>query len=279
MVVSLLALGVGKASGQSTWSNPAGGLFHDGANWDGGTAPISFNSATFDLSDSYAVEWTGDTSGRNLSVNSGIVTFFSTGETRKHLLSNFFPAGTADLGVSSGSLRLGRSVGESFELETRESVRISNGGNLQVNFGSRLTAGEIVCVGSTGGGSMQINSGGSVVAARGFVGGRDSSGNVTISDTGSSWTVAGGELRVGGLRGNADLEVLAGGTLAAANIQVGGLEANTVLSVSGAGSQIDVTSQLTLGSGNSRLNVISGGSLTSTDAALWAAERQVPRPF
>ena len=75
------------------WSNPAGGLFQDGANWSGGVAPsTSGDRATFNLSGNYTVYFNGDVGIYQVGIgpySNGTIHFdlsgyeFLTGETSR----------------------------------------------------------------------------------------------------------------------------------------------------------------------------------------------------
>ena len=57
MVVAMWAAGL--RADTLHWANPAGGSYHDPANWDPARVPVSGDNIVFDLDRSYAVSLDG----------------------------------------------------------------------------------------------------------------------------------------------------------------------------------------------------------------------------
>ena len=132
-IVTVFAIGVfatccSVANAQSTsWTDPGGGLWHDGSNWNNGV-PEPDDSAFFNLNAPYFVFWNeliGDRSIQSAHFSSGQVALFNTDNSRRHVLTLTGAAGLPALSVSDAA--------------TFHGLYVENTGGGFVNSGGRLT--------------------------------------------------------------------------------------------------------------------------------------------
>jgi T5SS/PEP-CTERM-associated repeat protein len=258
ILYSLCGYLVPSVSGQQTKRWIAGGagvyFFDDDFAWESTGAPGTSDSALFDLSSSYTVNWdgiTGDRTNANLTVVNGQVTF------RRHPPSQGGPytytiSGETRL-AQGATLNLGV-VGSPLNLTTR-SLDIFSGAHLHVASGSTLslTGTNVPLMLINGSASFETSA--SLIAPSGTTRWLVNSSQLTFEDGGV------------GIRGGTVYKVHSGSIL---NIQgdegslvVGAPGTGGELQVAGAGSRVNVARDATVGgTGSPAITVSDAGSLS-----------------
>jgi fibronectin-binding autotransporter adhesin len=157
------------------WTNPAGGLFSDGSNWSGGSPPGDFDTAVFNLPNTYTVNFGADPSLLNFAFRQGHVSF-NAPNRMINLGSQFGPPGGIDVGLSSGD----------------SAITTLMGGHTNLNgFGSHVNIGAA----SSTQGTLELRSGAQMTVAVGTI-------NVGTGGTGSFLLADGSTLSDGGNSNN-----------------------------------------------------------------------------
>lgn len=274
------------ALGQNTWTNSAGGLWGTNSNWSNGSPPTVLQQAAINLPGAYTVSFNAPPSNiRELTVSGAVnATLASSGPTTittLHVTSSLFE-GPQDVVVSGGaSLTLGNFLvftNRPLHLNVGHELNVQAGSTLNVRVGSDvvtpalLSAGQLTVAGAgstlTAGsaefseGSLNVTTGGVLQTAGADV--VDAAG--AVSGAGSLWTDT-GEISIG-RSGEGALNITAGGKVQSFSGRIGrGFSGVAVATVSGANSQWNISTELSVGSGQGTgtLNVAGGGSVTCTD--------------
>jgi len=175
------------AHADSTWSNVAGGDFGTGGNWTGGLPGIT-DAATFDLDETYTVDFDGDYTNDRALVSDGVVTYDLS--TFEYELTNTgsSPVSFEVSGASASSASLtvlGNGTGTLSTERTRVGTTGGGTGNLTVSNTTWNNANTVVVGTSNATGNLLVDGGSTVVfGQRTDIG----SGGITASGAGTSLT-------------------------------------------------------------------------------------------
>jgi len=250
-----------------TWNAPNGGTWSTPAtNWLGGVVPVSGDTAVFDLSDSYTVDFIAPAvTNVGLVVRNDTVTFDLSGFTFGTTVGGLTGGSSGDISrltITNGTLSVPGSMTIALAGGLRQTVTASSGGTL-------TTTGQI-SVGDGGEGSLVVLNGGAVNAASITLsrsGG--GTGTLLVSGLNSSLTTS-GELNVGS-SGHGVLSIAAGANVAVDSLRAGlGSTASAgSITVSGSDTSLTVTNTLALGVGAvSAMRVDQGASVTSANSTM-----------
>jgi T5SS/PEP-CTERM-associated repeat protein len=204
----------------NVWSNPAGGDFSDGANWNTGTAPSTpEDAANFTDGGTYTVSFTTSVTVRAVTLRDGSgdkdITFALGGATLVNDGDDFImdknqvntltlEGGTFD--IAAGEAR----VGNSSSTTGRQTLAVSSSANLLLSGTANMR------IGNLGTGAIRVESGGVFDAtSRGIRLGVQGGGNGTLTVTGTGSAARGsGTFTVGEASNSIGrVEVLNGGVL------------------------------------------------------------------
>ncbi len=247
-------------SAQDTWTSPTGGFFDVGFNWADGTAPGVGESALFNLAATYDVNWdsiTGNTTNSGLTIDAGEVTFFSSGGSFSHSLTN-------DAVINGGHLLLrGNSPTQTMAVNVGGALELGSLGSLTVLPGSELNVDGIFDIN----GNLNILVGGVVNNNSSFstAVGIDSiaSSTAVVDVFGGQWNA--GSLEVG-LNQNGEVNVSGGGVIITDDTAIGGNSGIGRFNISGE-SRMNNAGSLIVGRASSgSLNISEGALVTSVDS-------------
>ena len=251
------------------WTNPAGGWFDVGSNWNGGARPTVTENPYFLLNNSYTVSWDSITasvapSANFLSVENGDVVF-----------QNEQPSTQWDFTVFGLTTSQGASL-TIRGLHLRNTDYNYQSGNLTIDgnhpAGSKITVSSPDGFRSDVDSVLSVKAGGVLDSTGGYLGkgGANSYGAALVDGLGSRWNNS-GSLQVGA-DGRGYLGVSAGGVVTNVVGFIGynsGTSGNAV--VTGSGSQWNNSADLYVGLfGNGTLNVEAGGLVTNSHAYIGA---------
>jgi hypothetical protein len=156
---SALVIATG-ASADVVWISPGGGLFSDGANWNTGSPPGDFDTAVYNLPNTYTVNFAVDHSLLNFAFRQGHVTFNMPNRMINQGFQ-FGPPSNIDVGLTSGDAATTTMMGGRINLRGSSShvnVGAASGsqGVLELRSGAQMTV-------STG--AVNIGPGGSFLLA------------------------------------------------------------------------------------------------------------------
>ena len=266
---------VNPAQAQIDWNNTAGAgaHYHTGANWLGGVAPGSGDTARFNQAATYPIWWDSVTPtvtpdvGR-LQVLQGTVTFLNLDAAPQHeLFINGTGRGTfSDFSVSGATTVL---TIDGLHMHSLSGAQTIGGATLTLN-GSHAAGSTLTVGGSIGfqvDGNLNVQAGGVVSNETAFIGlSAGSMGAATVTGAGSQWNNS-GNLSVGHV-GDGTLNVTAGGVVSNSIGSIGS-STGSVATVTGAGSQWNNSGILSVGqAGDGTLNVEAGGVVSSTGGSI-----------
>ena len=229
IISSLACLAIPTLAASKTWDanglSPPSGVFNIAANWNVNGVPTNLDSALFSNAQNYTVVFDNSPTNNDLTVSAGAITF--TGSTGARTYSLTDASGGRDVAITGGSLSLGTS-GNPLHLTIGDDLRIRGGATLVSNFGSHISAADIVLGDSTaptGNGTLIIDGAGSSlsVSATTQLGAGGQTGMLVVRN--------GATADFNGVLGLADastshfsngvLNVESGGALTTANIRIG----------------------------------------------------------
>lgn len=213
ILASIFAIAANIGVAEINWNNPAGGLFHNDAEWLGGLKPTTSEIAVFDLDSIYTVTFDADAETGELKVLDDEVTFDLGGFTYllsrsvgTQVLINSDPLGASfsRMIFTNGTIELrgtviGRDAGSNGLLRiTGADAHWNN--NLQV---------DRTIVGYFGDGEMEVLNGAQVTLSHDtqLALHPGSSGSLLISGIGTTYTTLGSQLCIIGAFGSANLEI------------------------------------------------------------------------
>jgi T5SS/PEP-CTERM-associated repeat protein len=247
-----------------TWNAPNGGTWSTPAtNWLGGVVPVSGDSAVFDLSDSYTVDFIANVTNVGLVVRNDTVTFDLGGFSFGTSASSLAGGGDGDvsrLTITNGTLTLGASTTLGAAAGLRQTLTVSNHGT--------LTSTAPITIGSLGDGSLLVSNGGDINVATVTIGANSAAtGTISISGLNSSMTV-GTFMTVGSL-GPGVLNVTGGGSIdTSGNVFVGSTAGGSI-TISGSDSKFTTSGTVFIGtSGLGTMRIDSGASASCGTVSL-----------
>ena len=285
--VALWAATLPARAAVDVWDNTPGGNWETAANWTDGTTPTANDSATFNLAQTYTVNFAVDPGAIHaLSVSAGNVTFRSTGGARTLLLTS--GAGSQDILLSGATTTLNLGMASNpLHLTAGDDLSIQTGATLAVLFGSDVVANDLSDNGLNG--TLRIDGAGSTLTLAGNVAnvvGRSGTGSLTFQN-GSTGNTINASLGLGSslaAAANGSLSLLTGSTLSlggnllladqnisgqTASISIQG--ANSALTQSGAASV--TVGSATNGTATIAIGTTTGGGSFTTGTGLFTINK------
>lgn len=273
---------------QTNWTNNAGGLFGDAANWDAGV-PSGVTEATFSLGGTYQVDVSSESKARNVLVDNGDVTFFG----KDTLSTSWFNVSDASTSFTNGvSFNNSDAFTVSSVNGTNANLTIESGatGNserldltgstagsasvLVTGTGSELTLSQYVRIGGFDHfGSLAIADGGKLNSQHGFIGSSaGSQGSLDVTGAGSRWTLSsalGFSILAVGADGQGVLNVSDGGKVGGADsLRIGSsADGQGIATISGDNSSLESTQAVIGEFGDGTLRVLNGGTVQTAGTA------------
>jgi T5SS/PEP-CTERM-associated repeat protein len=249
-----------------SWSNAAGGTFNTPANWSPIGVPSSFDTAQFNLPNTYTVTVNASAGVNTLTQSQGDVTLNLVGvtllltNTTNNILGSAGQTSTLRVNggaFSPGNLTVGGPAGSTSNLFLDSAVITSLG------FGTFL-------VGSSGTGNFTLQNGATLTTPFGTAIGVNTSGvgTATVAGTGSLWTITNLPLRVGS-SGTGTLNILSNGNVNAFGLEVGeNLNSIGTVSMSGSGATFTTAGTANIGGTSAALPAASATLNIGTGATM-----------
>jgi T5SS/PEP-CTERM-associated repeat protein len=285
-VIVVWGLALSRAVGaDDQWINAAGGLFNAGSNWMDGTAPGASDTASFNLSANYIVQWNnnvGNIVNRRLFVPRGEVTLLATGGDFVYSLDD--PVDQANFGgadIFGGRLVLGALSGGSLSLDAKNQILLGKFGSLDIGVGSEVVAMDVQ-VGAVGDGmsssaSVFVRDGGRLETDFLQTGGFESeSGFVQVEGTGSTVVT---DFLFAGFFGTGNMNVFNGANLVSSQTAYLGYgpASDGAVSVGGTGANSSWNANFVYiggvdsgASGRGSLTILNGGLVTASTLTVWS---------
>jgi T5SS/PEP-CTERM-associated repeat protein len=249
-----------------SWSNAAGGTFASAANWLPIGVPSSFDTAQFNLPNTYTVTVNASATVNTLTQSQGDVTLNLGSSTflLTNITNNILGAAgqTSTLRINGGSfspanLTVAGPAGSTSNLILDSAVITSLG------FGTFL-------VGSSGTGNFTLQNGATLTTPFGTAIGVNAGGvgTATVAGSNSLWTITNLPLRVGST-GTGTLNILANGSVNAFGLEVGeNLNSVGTVSMSGSGATFTTAGTANIGGTSAALPAASATLNIGTGATM-----------
>jgi len=247
------------------WTNPAGGIYSTGPNWQAGIKPLAGENALFDLVSlmPYTLSFDQNETASQFVIADDKVALDHGGFTYDLTKNNAMKESiiVAELPGTTGSLAIGNGILSGVNAVVGHSRTTT--ADMTVNGNASLSLSGDLRIGSGGSATLDILPGASVSSASSVIGHLGGSGVATLAGPAATWDITGALTMA--FPGNATLSVSSGGVLTAGSLAASVSGTNAAVTVSDPGSALSLNGAMFIGQGGpASLTVANGAQVVAS---------------